>query len=155
MIIGFKSDRIIVEDHSNSAVDGQGPRFLEIPLTARQLLRAKCFLTIEAQRDRVEHFIRRIGERGATGKDFVVLVINVDDETGGQWATDLMPGENWQPIRDRGEIPVARGLGGRDSVQAALAQECPEAAGELLGIPGIAIIVIDHGTITAFDALKI
>lgn len=125
------------------------------PETKRLLLRANCYATLKVQEDRVRYFMKRIGERGMTGKDLVVLVINVNDEVGGQWAADLMPNENWQTIRDNGAIPVARGLGTRDSVEAALQDECPEAAKELQAIDDIAIIVIDFGTIVAFGAREI
>lgn len=69
-----------------------------------------CVNLLGANTDRVEHFARRIVERGDDPAEVVITVINVDDQNGGEIADMVMPGFNWQPIRDRGETPVARGL---------------------------------------------
>lgn len=58
----------------------------------------------------VEHFARRITERGDDASEVVIAVLNVNDPHGAEIADMLMPGHDWQSIRDRGEIPVARGL---------------------------------------------
>src|SRR6185436_4774477 len=47
----------------------------------------------------------------------VVVLLNVDDVHGGPIADMLMPGHNWQEIRDRGEVPFARGLAMRSGIQ--------------------------------------
>ena len=69
-----------------------------------------CVNLLAANSERVEHFARRIVERGDDPAEVVITVINVDDPNGGQIADMVMPGHDWQSIRDRGETPVARGL---------------------------------------------
>jgi hypothetical protein len=102
---------------------------------------------------RVKYFVDRISSvHGKTGADYLVVQINVDDELGGQMAAELMPGHDWQAYRDRGEVPHARGLVERPSMQAALAEVDPIAAEQLAAIAGVAVLVVDFGTIEAFTA---
>lgn len=42
-------------------------------------------------------------------EDFIIVCIEVDDPNWTDLADTLMPNYDWQKIRDRGEIPVARG----------------------------------------------
>ncbi len=42
-------------------------------------------------------------------EDFIIVCIEVDDPNWTGLADHLMPDYDWQKIRDRGEIPVARG----------------------------------------------
>ena len=88
----------------------------------------------EVHRDRVEHFARRIAERGGSPSEMVIVVLNVDDHHGGQLAEALMPGHDWSPIRARGETPFARGLAGRPGLQELFDGACPPAANDLRGI---------------------
>lgn len=66
-----------------------------------------CKNTLAMNADRVEHFKRRLTERGMTADQAVIVLLNVDDVHGGPLADVLMPGHNWQEIRDRGEVPFA------------------------------------------------
>ena len=69
-----------------------------------------CVNLLAANSERVEHFARRIVERGDDASEVVIAVLNVNDPHGAEIADMLMPGHDWQSIRDRGETPVARGL---------------------------------------------
>ena len=69
-----------------------------------------CVNLLTANSERVEHFARRIVERGDDPAEVVITVINVDDLNGGEIADMVMPGHDWQSIRARGQTPVARGL---------------------------------------------
>lgn len=78
----------------------------------RAINKQNCSKTLEVNAERVAHFKRRLEERGLTPASNVIVVLNVDDVHGGPLADILMPGFNWQEIRDRGEIPFAEGLRG-------------------------------------------
>ena len=104
--------------------DDQGNTVLDDP-TAMGMIdavsRHNCRLVYEAQLDRVDHFVRRMEQRGDDPKDVVIVLVNVDDPNGRIVGDALMPGFDWQAIRDRGEIPFARGLAGRAGIQDMLA----------------------------------
>jgi len=48
-------------------------------------------------------------KRGLSREQFVVVAIDIDDPTWTEVVDAIMPGYNWQEIRERGEKPVARG----------------------------------------------
>lgn len=109
--------------------------------TAKQ----NCRLLFEANQDRVAHFSRRIDERGLTPQEYVIVLLNVDDVHGGALAEVLMPGHNWQEYRDRGEIPMARGLASREFLQKGLDLVDKKAADKLRAMPGKAVVVMHQG----------
>ena len=111
----------------------------------RAVAKYNCKDTLAAHQDRVEHFAKRITERGTTAADVVIVILNVDDPHGGPIADRLMPGFNWQEIRDRGEQPFARGLAGRQGIQEILGHFDTEAADALAKIEGVAVVVVDYG----------
>ncbi len=111
-----------------------------------------CRNTLQMNTDRVEHFKRRLVERGMTSDQAVIVLLNVDDVHGGPLADALMPGHNWQEIRDRGEIPFARGLAMRDGIQEALGVFDKDAATKLQGMNDVAVVVVDHGVAEVFGA---
>ena len=111
-----------------------------------------CRNTLELNADRVEHFKRRLTERGMTPDQAVIVLLNVDDIHGGPLANALMPGHNWQEIRDKGEIPFARGLAMRDGIQEALGAFDKDAATKLQSISDVAVVVVDHGVAEVFAA---
>ncbi len=111
----------------------------------RTVAKYNCKDTLTANQDRVEHFAKRITETGRTAADVVIVILNVDDPHGGPIADRLMPGFNWQEIRDRGEQPFARGLAGRQGIQEILAHFDTEAADTLAKIEGVAVVVVDYG----------
>ena len=111
-----------------------------------------CRNTFELNADRVVHFKNRLAERGMTADQAVIVLLNVDDVHGGPLADVLMPGYNWQEIRDKGEVPFARGLAMRDGIQGALGTFDKEAAKKLKGMTDVAVVVVDHGVAEVFAA---
>ncbi|MDO8664899.1 MAG: hypothetical protein Q7K44_05170 [Candidatus Liptonbacteria bacterium] len=111
-----------------------------------------CRNTLELNADRVDHFKRRLTERGMTAAQAVIVLLNVDDVHGGPLADILMPGHNWQEIRDRGEVPFARGLAMREGIQMALEIFDKEAATKLQGMTDVAVVVVDYGVAEIFPA---
>ena len=110
-----------------------------------------CKNTLEINADRVAHFKQRLAERGMTAKQAVIVLLNVDDVHGGPLADVLMPGYNWQEIRDNGEVPFARGLAMRDGIQKALGTFDKDAAKKLKGMAvDVAVVVVDNGVAEVF-----
>jgi hypothetical protein len=111
-----------------------------------------CRNTLSLNLDRVTHFVRRIAERGMAVEDVVITVLNVDDPNGGRLAEALMPGTDWQPFRDKGQVPFARGLAMREGIQELLDMLDPEAGKKLREVRGrTAIVVMDYGVVEIFD----
>jgi hypothetical protein len=121
---------------------------------ANRLARAKCAVTLEAHRERVDHFAGRVPARGLDQKHVVIVVINVDSEggAGADLVRVLFPRVSWQEIRDRGEVPFARGLAFRDSIQDIVSKHDLEAGGKLREHDGLPVLVVDHGAMEVFDA---
>ncbi len=111
-----------------------------------------CKNTLEINSDRVDHFKQRLTERGMTADEAVIVLLNVDDVHGGPLADVLMPGHDWQEIRDRGEVPFARGLAVRNGIQQALGIFDEDAAMKLKGMTEVAVVVVDHGVAEVFAA---
>lgn len=111
-----------------------------------------CRATLEANADRVAHFKQRLADRGMTAAEAVIVLLNVDDANGAVLAEALMPGYNWQEIRDRGEVPFARGLAMREGIQEALSTLDPDAAVKLRGMTEVAVVVVDYQVAEVFPA---
>jgi hypothetical protein len=89
---------------------------------------------------------------GKSADEVVITVINVDTPLGGPLAEALMPGFDWQAIRDRGEVPFARGLAGREGIQEALDELYPSAGEALRECQGLAVVIVDYGVAAVFKA---
>jgi hypothetical protein len=111
-----------------------------------------CQATLEMNADRVKHFQNRLTERGLTADQAVIVVIKVDDIHGGPLAEILMPGYDWQSIRDKGEVPFARGIAERNGIEEALDTFDKEAAAKLHGMKDTAVVVVDYGVAEIFAA---
>lgn len=111
-----------------------------------------CRKLFEVNADRVAHFKNRMKEKGLSPEQAVITVINADDVHGGPIAEALMPGHDWQQYRDRGEVPLARGLAQRDGIQKVLSKFDEIAAKKLQDMKEIAVVVVDHGTAEVFEA---
>ncbi len=116
----------------------------------RAIEKHNCFITAQLNLERIIYFRRRIDERGDDPVATAIVVVNVDDSHGGIIADMLMPGTNWQEFRDRGEVPFARGLVGREFIQHALECFDTEAASNLKSVEGTAIVIVDHGVAEIF-----
>lgn len=117
----------------------------------RGVAKQNCRLVYDLNADRVEHFKRRIGELGKSPRDVVIVLIHVDDVHGRDLAESLMPGADWQPYRDRGERPYARGLADRQSMQNCVRFIDPQVADLMESIKGIVVVVVDHGTAEVYE----
>lgn len=111
-----------------------------------------CRKTLELNADRVGYFKQRLTERGLTPDQAVIVLLNVNDVHGGPLADVLMPGQNWQEIRDEGKIPFARGLAMKDGITKTLDTFDQEAAIKLKNMNGVAVVVVDHGVAEVFAA---
>lgn len=135
--------------------DVEGQLVLDDPAAeamVNALSKHNCRNTLELNADRVVHFKKRLAERGMTADQAVIVLLNVNDVHGGPLADGLMPGHNWQEIRDRGEIPFARGLAMRDGIQEALDTFDTDAARKLKDMKEVAVVVVDHGVAEVFAA---
>lgn len=111
-----------------------------------------CKGTLDMNADRVMHFKNRIEEKGLSSSDAVIVLLNVDDANGAMLADVLMPGFDWQEIRDRGEVPFARGLADRNGIQESLGFFDNDAATKLRDMTDVAVVVVDHGVAEVFAA---
>lgn len=115
--------------------------------------KVNCINTFKMNADRIEHFKGRVRALNLTSDSILILVANVDTDLGQVIADGLMPGFNWQAIRDQGQIPYARGLAGRDGIQAALNHFDPDgSATKLRAMSGLAVVVVDYGVVEVFSA---
>lgn len=132
-------------------IDGQ--LVLDDP-TARGVIDAvgkhNCRATYEKNRARAAYFAERISTKGLMAKEWVIVVINADDVHGQELSAALMPKADWQPFRDRGEVPFARGLAGRAGIQGFLDIINATAAAKLASWAGVAVVVVDHGVAEIF-----
>ncbi|MGD9729307.1 MAG: hypothetical protein AB7V39_23435 [Nitrospiraceae bacterium] len=97
--------------------------------------------------------MRRITDRGDDPNEVCIVLLNVDDPNGAAIAEMLMPGFDWQEIRDRGEVPFARGLAARSGLQDVIAIFDIEAAANMAEmVDQIVTVVVDHGVATVFPS---
>jgi len=111
-----------------------------------------CKLTFEANADRVAYFRNRAVELDKTPSDVVIVVANVDDRNGKILADALMPGFDWQSIRDQDQVPFARGLAVRAGIQEFLNIFDTQASKKLgeFQTEQLAVVVVDYGTCEVF-----
>jgi hypothetical protein len=104
---------------------------------AQAIGQINCKNTLSTQLDRVAHFVRRIGERGLSTDEVVIVILNVDDPHGG-------------PVADK--IPFARGLAQRSGMQHAVDLIDTDVGKRLRAIQGKpAVVVMDHGVVEVFE----
>ncbi len=110
-----------------------------------------CGNMLELNAERVEYFKGRMAARSLTANQVVIVLLNVDDVHGGPIADSLMPGQDWQAIRDAGQVPIARGMADRAGIGAVLSQFDAEAAKKLQDMAGVTVVVVvDHGVAEIF-----
>lgn len=118
----------------------------------KAVARHNCRNTLLINKDRAQHFEKRMTEKGLAPADVVIVILNVDDENGGQLANILMPEMDWQAMRDQGLVPFARGLAVREGIAALVTGLDPEIGEKLKAISGVAAVVMDHGVVECFEA---
>lgn len=134
-------------------VDGQimldDPDAVEM---VRAINRANLTGFRDQNRERIEYFRGRVKALGKTSEEVVIVLLNVDDPIGGKLASILMPDHDWQAYRDRGEIPIARGLAMRDGIQDALGAFDGLAAAKLKAwdFKRPAVVAVDQGVAEVF-----
>lgn len=134
--------------------EGEGEPILD-DAEALELVRAiakcNCRWSLRMNAERVEHFRRRVRERGDNPSETCILIAAVDDVHGGPLAEILRPGEDWDAFRDRGEVPFARAIfTGRKMLVEGIRLFDPEAADKLATLPGLVVLVIDFGVAEVF-----
>lgn len=135
-------------------IDGQ--LVLDDPAAAacfRAVAKNNCRSLLELNKEATERFVRRIRERAMSPRDVVIVLIDVDDVNGRAVADGLMPSYDWQPIRDRGEVPIARGLAGRVGIEEVLDLIDDAAAVKLRAASSetASIVVIAYGVAEVFS----
>ena len=118
----------------------------------RATAKSNCRHTLRMNAERVSHFKNRMRERGDSPSDVVIMLVNANDKHGGPLADILVPGCDWQAIRDRGEVPFARGLAGREGIQEMLDVLDKEAGDKLREMKEVALVIVDHGVAEIFVA---
>jgi len=118
----------------------------------RKIAKENCRITYQGQIDRVQHFVSRIQQLNQSPDDVVIVLINVDDINGKHLADILMPGTDWQSIRNLGQVPYARGLARRDGIQEVLEYIDPEAGYTLKSMQGIPVVIVDHSIAEVYNA---
>lgn len=76
----------------------------------------RCIDVALEQRERIQHFIERASSDGRNPSELVIVILSMDDQYGAFLGNALMPGQNWDVFRERGEVPFARGLAVREGV---------------------------------------
>lgn len=114
--------------------------------------KANCKNMLDLNADCIAYFKARLSRRGMTPAQAVIVLLNVNDVHGGPLAEALMPGHDWQEIRNKGEVPFARGLAERDGIQEVLGTFDTDAAIKLRGMTDLAVLVVDHGVAEVFVA---
>lgn len=117
---------------------------------ATAVAKHNCRTLLEMNADRIKHFRQRAVDLGYTDKQVCIAILNADDAHGRILADMSMPRHDFQQYRDRGELPVARGLVTRDGMEAALSTFDDQAAVKLQEFEGLAVVVVDHGVAEVF-----
>jgi hypothetical protein len=117
------------------------------------IAKKNCVRTLEMNSDRIQHFRNRAKELGKTAADVVIVLANVDTQLGEIIADALMPGYNWQEIRNLNQVPFARGLAERGGIQGFLDIADKQAAEKLSSsrFDTVSVVVFDHGVCEVFS----
>ena len=113
-----------------------------------------CLVIKRHNAERIEHFKRRAVERLLPPKDAVLVILDADDQLGGALAEHLMRGHDWQQYRDKGQIPLARGLAMREGIVEVLRGVLPELARQLETEEELALLILHGGTGLVERALR-
>jgi hypothetical protein len=84
-------------------------------------------LLFDVNRPRLEELAARALAKGHTCRTCVIVCIEVDSNWR-ELVDTLMPGHDWQPLRDAGDVPTARGSVGRAGLVELLSLLVPDIA---------------------------
>ncbi len=111
-----------------------------------------CRILFGDNADRIAHFKGRLAAKGLSDKEYCIVLLNVDDVHGGPIADVLMPGFDWQAVRDQGQVPIARGLADRLWLQEVVSTFDDLASAKLRDLEGTVVLVVDRGVAEVFPA---
>lgn len=119
----------------------------------KAIAKVNCKSTFDDQIERIGYFKKRLGIRGLSPLDYVIIIANVDDYYGKSIADVLMPSFDWEPIRKEGKIPYARGLVNRKFMQDALKLFDTEASTKLASVTESVVlaVIVDYGVAEVFE----
>jgi hypothetical protein len=118
----------------------------------RAIEKHNCGIVFKDSVERVQYFKGRMSERRLDPKEFCIVLLNVDDRYGGPIANMLMPGHDWQAVRDQGLLPIARGMASRGALSDVVLSFDKEAGEKLRNMEGIVVLVVDRGVAEVFPA---
>jgi len=116
----------------------------------RALKKKKCLGTLKENIERVNDFILQMKSPLISSEEVCIIIISADDCNGKDVVEALMPNHDWQPYRDKGQIPYARGIVNRQGIESVLNIIDKGAAKKLQDLSGIAIVIIDHESTEVF-----
>lgn len=110
-----------------------------------------CAEIFELNSEAIQRFRKRFIEGAYKPSDRCIVILQVDDQWGGAITSVVMPDTDWQPIRDQGLEPIARGIVNRKFMHHALAGFDEKAADDLDIIENqIATVVVAHSVARVF-----
>lgn len=110
-----------------------------------------CGLVYQENADRVDHFRKRLAERGASPADWCMMIADVDDPNGSILADLTMPGYDWGQYRAIGQKPIARGLVERTWLCEAVKVFDPIAADRMMMAEGFIVVVVTSDIARVID----
>jgi hypothetical protein len=108
-----------------------------------------CRRFLAAGVGRLPYFAQRAVERGDPPGLLGIAVLEVDDPMGRAVADLLMPGFDWQAIRDRGQTPIGYGLALREGLQNLVDAYDPKLGVAVRAVPAgqLPVVIVAGGTI--------
>ena len=119
---------------------------------ARAIAKANCRGSLLLNAERIPNFKNKIIELKIAPQQAVIVLASVNDKNGEALAEVLMPGYDWQALRNLRQIPYARGLVAKRSLLGFLDAIDRAAADALRKATQTCIVVIDHGVAEVFLA---
>lgn len=116
----------------------------------RKIAYANCDRIYDQNSGRIQQYRKKFDMGEYDSAQFCIVVIQVDDEHGGPISELLMPDYDWQPIRDQGLEPIARGITDRQFIHDTIAMFDENAADELDATTDCAVVVIAHSVAKVF-----
>ena len=117
----------------------------------RNIAYENCQEIYEQSAERIKYFCQRFEEKGYDPTKYCIVIVQIDDPYGSVIGNALMPGTNWQTIRDQGLEPFARGIADREYVHKAIEAFDQKAASDLDTLTR-AVVIVAHSVAKVFAA---